>query len=278
MWSILESCGFPVGYSFSVPLEQACRGRRVREGICGSDVPPARWENKSLRPRTQPLVKQRATGEAWPRPRPARVRRLDSRTLPPPMQHKSNMNTQHNRSGSRRRGPRRRRPEEGSSFSSRPQQPAQKPSFFQKILGFFGFGPKKKAYPSYEGGRRSDSSRSHGSSEDRRSTGSGDSPAATPRPQRKPEAVEVTSPKLYVGNLSFDAGESDLSNLFNGVGVVRNAEVVTHRDTEKSKGFGFVTMSSVEEAMRAVAELHDKEFMGRRLVVSGAKTTDRIAA
>ena len=89
--------------------------------------------------------------------------------------------------------------------------------------------------------------------------------------------MEVTSPKLYVGNLSFDAGESDLSNLFNGVGVVRNAEVVTHRDTEKSKGFGFVTMSS-EEAVRAVAELHDKEFMGRRLVVSGAKTTDRIAA
>jgi hypothetical protein len=186
------------------------------------------------------------------------------------------MNTQHNRSGSRRRGPRRRRPEEGSSFSQRPQQPDQKPSFFQKILGFFGLGPKKKAYPSYEGGRRSNSPRS--SSDDRRSAGSGDSPAATQRPQRKPEAVEVTSPKLYVGNLSFDAGESDLFNLFNGVGAVRNAEVVTHRDTEKSKGFGFVTMSSIEEAVRAVAELHDKEFMGRRLVVSGAKTTDRIAA
>jgi hypothetical protein len=193
------------------------------------------------------------------------------------MQHKSNMNTQHNRSGSRRRGPRRRRPEEGSSFSQRPQQPAPKPSFFQKILGFFGLGPKKKTYPSYDGGRRSESPRSNGSSGDHRATGAG-ATAATPRPQRKPEAVEVTSPKLYVGNLSFDAAESDLFNLFNGVGVVRNAEVVTHRDTEKSKGFGFVTMSSVEEAVRAVAELHDKEFMGRRLVVSGAKTTDRIAA
>jgi RNA recognition motif-containing protein len=83
---------------------------------------------------------------------------------------------------------------------------------------------------------------------------------------------------LYVGNLSFDAAESDLSELFNGVGGVRNAEIVTHRDTEKSKGFGFVTMNSVEEAKRAVEELHDKEFMGRRLVVSGAKTNERVAA
>ncbi len=98
------------------------------------------------------------------------------------------------------------------------------------------------------------------------------------RPARKPEAVEVTTPKLYVGNLSFDATESDLCELFNGVGGVRNAEIVTHRDTEKSKGFGFVTMNSVDEAKRAVSELHEKEFMGRRLVVSGSKTNERVAA
>jgi RNA recognition motif-containing protein len=90
--------------------------------------------------------------------------------------------------------------------------------------------------------------------------------------------VEVTTPKLYVGNLSFDATESDLSELFNGVGGVRNVEIVTHRDTEKSKGFGFVTMNSVDEAKRAVTELNEKEFMGRRLVVSGSKTNDRVAA
>ncbi|HET6407615.1 MAG TPA: hypothetical protein VFG14_07020, partial [Chthoniobacteraceae bacterium] len=87
-----------------------------------------------------------------------------------------------------------------------------------------------------------------------------------------PEAVEVTTEKLYVGNLSFDAAESDLLELFNGVGKVQSAEIVAHRDTEKSKGFGFVTMNSVEEAKRAVSELHDKDFMGRKLVVSGAKT------
>jgi RNA recognition motif-containing protein len=95
------------------------------------------------------------------------------------------------------------------------------------------------------------------------------------RPGRKPEAVEVTSPKLYVGNLSFDASESDISELFNGVGAVKNVEIVTYKDTYKSKGFGFVTMTAIDEAVRAVNELHDKEFMGRRLVVSGAKTNDR---
>jgi RNA recognition motif-containing protein len=92
------------------------------------------------------------------------------------------------------------------------------------------------------------------------------------RPARKPERVEVTSPRLYVGNLSFDATESDLFELFNGVGHVQNAEVVSYRHNQRSKGFAFVQMQTVEEAKRAVEELHDKEFLGRRLVVSGAKS------
>ena len=91
---------------------------------------------------------------------------------------------------------------------------------------------------------------------------------------RKPELVEVTSPKLYVGNLSFDATESDLFELFNGVGQVKNAEVVCHKYTQRSKGFAFVQVTTIEEARRAVQELHDKEFLGRKLVVSGAKTPD----
>jgi len=92
------------------------------------------------------------------------------------------------------------------------------------------------------------------------------------RPARKPERIEVTSPRLYVGNLSFDATESDLFELFNGVGHVQNAEVVSYRHNQRSKGFAFVQMQTVEEAKRAVEELHDKEFLGRRLVVSGAKS------
>jgi RNA recognition motif-containing protein len=88
----------------------------------------------------------------------------------------------------------------------------------------------------------------------------------------KPESVEVTTPRLYVGNLSFEATESDLFELFNGVGQVQNAEVVTYKHNERSKGFAFVQMQTVEEARRAVDELHDKEFLGRKLVVSGAKS------
>lgn len=87
--------------------------------------------------------------------------------------------------------------------------------------------------------------------------------------------MDVTSPKLYIGNLSYEATENDLQELFNGVGSVRAAEVVTHKQSEKSKGFGFVTLSTVEEAKRAVLELHDKDFMGRKLVVSGAKSAER---
>jgi len=94
------------------------------------------------------------------------------------------------------------------------------------------------------------------------------------QPARKPQSVEVTTPRLYVGNLSFDATESDLYELFKGVGEVQNAEVVTYKHNQRSKGFAFVQMLTVEEAKRAVSELHDKEFLGRKLVVSGAKANE----
>jgi RNA recognition motif-containing protein len=103
--------------------------------------------------------------------------------------------------------------------------------------------------------------------------GRGDNQPA--RTSRKPESVAVTTPRLYVGNLSFEATESDLFELFNGVGQVQNAEVVTYKHNQRSKGFAFVQMNTVEEAQRAVTELHDKEFLGRKLLVSGAKSTDR---
>jgi len=98
------------------------------------------------------------------------------------------------------------------------------------------------------------------------------------RSPRKPESVEVTTPRLYVGNLSFDATESDLFELFNGVGAVQNAEVVTYKHNQRSKGFAFVQMNTVDEAKRAVQELHDKEFLGRKLVVSGAKSSEHHSA
>src|SRR2546430_2171229 len=70
------------------------------------------------------------------------------------------------------------------------------------------------------------------------------------------------------------ATDCDLFELFNGVGQVQNAEVVSYRHNQRSKGFAFVQMQTIEEAKRAVQELHDKEFLGRRLVVSGAKSSE----
>ena len=147
--------------------------------------------------------------------------------------------------------------------------PAPAPTFWQKVVSFFTGGAKKSA----DSRKPSDpvATRTTEESAPRAKTSSG----GESRSVRKPEAVEVTSPRLYVGNLSFDATESDLSELFSGVGQVVTAEVVSHKQTQRSKGFAFVQMQSVEEAKRAVSELHDKEFLGRKLVVSGAKNSDQ---
>ncbi|MCP5536162.1 MAG: hypothetical protein H7A51_07985 [Akkermansiaceae bacterium] len=80
----------------------------------------------------------------------------------------------------------------------------------------------------------------------------------------------VETPRLYLGNLSYDATEHDLEELFKGIGTVRNVEIIYNRHTHRSKGYGFLTMLSVEEAERAVEVLHDQEFMGRNLIVNGA--------
>ena len=89
------------------------------------------------------------------------------------------------------------------------------------------------------------------------------------RPGGDPSSVE--SSRIYVGNLSYDATEQDIKELFKGIGAVRNVEVVYDRKTHRSKGFGFVEMIHVDEAKRAVEVLHDQFFMGREMVVSGAK-------
>jgi RNA recognition motif-containing protein len=165
-------------------------------------------------------------------------------------------------SGQRGRG-RGRRSGRSNRDESRAPQPPPKLSFWQKLIGFFKSKPAQQ--------QRSSGSRPKFEGVSASNTRS-ERTERQPRPVRKPEAVEVTTPKLYIGNLSYDATEGDLSELFNGIGVVRSTEIVTHRETEKSKGFGFVTMTTVDEAKRAVVELHDKDFMGRKLVVSGAKT------
>lgn len=79
------------------------------------------------------------------------------------------------------------------------------------------------------------------------------------------------SMKLYVGNLSFQTSSQDLEELFAGVGTVESATVVEDRETGRSRGFGFVEMSSQEEGERAIAELNGTEQGGREIKVNEAK-------
>ena len=77
--------------------------------------------------------------------------------------------------------------------------------------------------------------------------------------------------KLYVGNLSYDVDSSALEQLFAAHGTVESAQIITDRDTGRSKGFGFVEMSSDSEAQAAIAALGGKDHGGRALTVNEAK-------
>jgi len=198
------------------------------------------------------------------------------------------MNSSHSDSGPRRRS----RGGRSRSSSSRPprsgdnfkvtREPRKPAGLWDKIKAFFGLAPQP-ARPSTNGSGRSERSerpaRRERSRDESRESRSPREPredresreTRAPRESRKPENIEVTTPRLYIGNLSYDAAESDLLELFSGVGTVANVEVISNKHTQRSKGFGFIQMNSVSEAKRAVEELHDKEYLGRKLVVSGAK-------
>jgi RNA recognition motif-containing protein len=77
--------------------------------------------------------------------------------------------------------------------------------------------------------------------------------------------------KLYVGNLGFDVNDSDLQQLFSAHGSIVSAQVIIDRDTNRSKGFGFVEMNSDGEAQAAIAALDGKDHAGRALKVNEAK-------
>lgn len=77
--------------------------------------------------------------------------------------------------------------------------------------------------------------------------------------------------KIYVGNLSYSVDASALQGLFAPHGTVESAEVIEDRDTGRSKGFGFVQMSSDDEATAAINALNGKDHDGRSLTVNEAK-------
>src|SRR3954470_4613516 len=84
----------------------------------------------------------------------------------------------------------------------------------------------------------------------------------------------IVGKKLYVGNLSVNVQESDLATMFSEFGTVQSAQIVTHRDTGGSRGFGFVEMDIDAQAQSAIQELHDHERDERRLTVYEAMPGD----
>ena len=80
--------------------------------------------------------------------------------------------------------------------------------------------------------------------------------------------------KLYVGNLPWSTGEAELEEMFAAIGAVTSANVITDRDTGRSRGFGFVEMSN-DDAKRAIEELNGNEIDGRAIRVNEAEEKRR---
>jgi len=77
--------------------------------------------------------------------------------------------------------------------------------------------------------------------------------------------------KLYVGGLSYSVTDAQLSELFQSHGTVESAKVITDRDTDRSRGFGFVEMGTQQEAEQAIKALNGTEHEGRSLTVNESK-------
>ena len=77
--------------------------------------------------------------------------------------------------------------------------------------------------------------------------------------------------KLFVGNLPYSATSEQLTEMFTEAGKVEGANIVTDKFSGRSRGFGFVEMSSDEEAQKAVTDLNGKEMDGRKIVVNEAR-------
>lgn len=156
-------------------------------------------------------------------------------------------------------------------------------SLWEKILNFFGLGgaPKIKHPPKVEAPpqpervqRRQQQQESERSNKSKKPKAKKKAAAQKQqqREPRKPEVVEVTNTRLYVGNLSYDATGEDLEKLFSEIGPVAMAEIVRHQRNQRSKGYAFVEMENLEDAKQAAKQLHDREFMDRPMAVSGAKS------
>lgn len=195
-----------------------------------------------------------------------------------------NQNQNQNRGGNR--SPKQGRSEDYRPTGPRPPRnapPVQPLNWWQKLLKAIGLykQPEATARGSQKPrpATKSNTRPAKSNTRNARSEPDGDKPASSSKRSRsrssKPrggDGSSVESSRVYVGNLSYDVSEQDLQELFKGIGGVRNVEIVYNRNTHRSKGYGFVEMLHKDEAVRAVEVLHDQPFMGRKMIVSGAKS------
>ena len=99
-----------------------------------------------------------------------------------------------------------------------------------------------------------------------------------PRPVTSRPPIPAGSVELYVGNLSYDMTEDQLRKTFEAFGKVDSVRLVTNRYNNKSKGFAFVVMPNRPEAEKAIAEMNDKDVMGRLMRVNEAQNTNKAEA
>ena len=92
----------------------------------------------------------------------------------------------------------------------------------------------------------------------------------TPMAHTQEKSISMEA-KLYVGNLPYNTVDADLQALFSQAGTVKSAQVIKDRQSGRSKGFGFVEMSSAEEAQSAITMFHGKDYSGRPLTVNIAR-------
>ena len=183
---------------------------------------------------------------------------------------------EHHTQGRQGQGARRRRNNKGRPYRRRmpraQETPAPKPSLLQRILGFFGFGKKKNKETDRKDNRKDEKRKPKENVRVAKGrSNQGGNPAARQDKRRRPASVAPTrNGRLYVGNLSYEASEAELEDLFKGFGNVRSVEIIYNPRTYKSKGYAFVEMQMLEDAQRAAEVLHGQPFMGRELMVSAA--------
>ncbi len=146
--------------------------------------------------------------------------------------------------------------------------PARKPSLLQRILSFFGFKKKEKEAPKREKNQRNNPPQKVRVA---KTNNNGGNPASGNKGRRRATSTPPTrNARLYVGNLSYEANESELEDLFKGFGNVKSVEIIYNPRTHKSKGYAFVEMRYLDDARKAAEVLHGQPFMGRELMVSAA--------